>query len=285
MPIRSALKTLIPPLALDVYRAAKKAVVPAPLPEWSWLASWPPPSANTGWCHDSIVAAQIRKWPQFCAAVTAHGPLGVAHEAEEPHAEDVGAQNTILSFAYVLSRLGAGRSGLRLLDWGCGLGHYARFAEVLLPGVRCDYVGKDFPALIHAAAERNPAARFVSRDEDAFAERAELVFASGSLHYSQDWRATLAKLAQCALDSLYIARLPTVETVPSFVVVQRPHRWGYETEYHGWFINRAEFLSATKSLGFVLEREFLSHESPAVPAAPEQCKYRGFWFRRAEMSA
>lgn len=285
MPFRSALKTLIPPIALDAYRAAKNAMAPAPPEEWSWLPEWPSQPRNSGWCHDSIVAAQVRKWPAFCDAVTEHGPLGVAHEAEVPHSEDVGAQNTILSFGHVLSRVGAGRASLRLLDWGCGLGHYARFAEVLLPEVRCDYVGKDFPALVSAAAARNPRARFVSDDEDAFAERAELVVASGSLHYSQDWRATLARLATCALDSLYIARLPTVSSTPSFVVVQRPHRWGYETEYHGWFINRADFLSAVSASGFELEREFLSHESPTIPGAPEQCKYRGFWFRRAVRSA
>jgi putative methyltransferase (TIGR04325 family) len=281
MSVRNAFKRLTPPIALDGYRAIKRMVVPPPAPEWSTLSQWPPSSgSDEGWNHDSIVAAQRQKWPAFIEALQGAGPLGVAHEAEVPGRFDVGAQNTLLAFAYVLARLAHARSALKLLDWGCGLGHYAHMARTLAPDVNIDYVGKDLPKLIDAARVLNPGDRFFSEDQSTFAERADLVMASGSLHYSHDWRATLAQLAACATDSLYLARVPIVERHPSYVVVQRPHRWGYHTEYVGWFLNRPALIEAVEALGFTLEREFLSHESPHLEGVPEQCKYRGFWFRR-----
>ena len=280
MSLRTALKSLLPPLALAGYRFTKRLFV-APQPaEWSVLPDWPNRAPDDGWSHQSILAAQVRKWPAFCAVLDGHGPLGVAHEADDPHAFDVGAQNTVMCFAYVLARVAGARESIAMLDWGCGLGHYARLAKALLPESNIRYVGKDFPLLTAAASERNPDAQFFSDDEQALAQSVDLVMASGSLHYARDWRAVLARLTACARDSLYVARLPTLASVPSFVVVQRPHRWGYLTEYHGWFINRAEFLDAVAQAGFQLEREFLSHESPTVPGAPQQCEYRGFWFRR-----
>ncbi len=77
---------------------------------------------------------------------------------------------------------------------------------------------------------------------------------------------------------LYVTRQPFVETAGSFVVVQRPYRYGYMTEYPGWFLNRGEFLAETRALGLTLVREFLVAERPMVPGAPEQAEYRGFLF-------
>ena len=70
----------------------------------------------------------------------------------------------------------------------------------------------------------------------------------------------------------------------SFVVVQRPYVHGYDTEYPGWFLNRAEFLAAADGLGMRLVREFLIQERPFVPDAPEQADYRGFLFEPRETS-
>ena len=83
MSYRIAFKQFVPPIALEGYRAVKRAVQTQPLVEWSWLSSWPDTQMPSGWNHQSIVDAQIRKWPQFCAVLEGSGPLGVAHEAEE----------------------------------------------------------------------------------------------------------------------------------------------------------------------------------------------------------
>ena len=75
-----------------------------------------------------------------------------------------------------------------------------------------------------------------------------------------------------------MTRQPFVAAGPSFVVVQRPSRHGYLTEYPGWFLNRDEFLAEARGLGLELTREFLIAERPIVPDAPVQADYRGFLF-------
>ena len=79
-------------------------------------------------------------------------------------------------------------------------------------------------------------------------------------------------------ESLYLTRQPCVQHAPSYVVVQRPYRHGYQTEYPGWFLNQPELLGYSAELGLRLVREFLVDERPFVPNAPEQADYRGFLF-------
>jgi hypothetical protein len=87
----------------------------------------------------------------------------------------------------------------------------------------------------------------------------------------------------CASASRYlmVTRSPFVSAHDDFVVVQRPHRYGYLTEYPCWFINRSKFIAFVEARGFRLDREFLLAECPFVPNAPEQCRYGGFLFERA----
>lgn len=79
-----------------------------------------------------------------------------------------------------------------------------------------------------------------------------------------------------------MARLPVVEESDSFVVLQRPYRYGYETEYLCWYLHRREFLAHLTSCGLELVREFLMMDRPFVYHAPEQGEYRGFLFRRRD---
>jgi hypothetical protein len=104
--------------------------------------------------------------------------------------------------------------------------------------------------------------------------------ASSSLQYSSNWQHVAVGLADAALSHLYITRLPVLTNASSFVVLQRPHRHGYETEYESWFLNRSELLDQVLATGMRLEREFLIDETPHVPRAPEQASYRGFLFVR-----
>ena len=102
--------------------------------------------------------------------------------------------------------------------------------------------------------------------------------ASGSLQYIHDWQKCFASLARAARRYVYVTRVPIVIENPSFVVVQRPYKRGYLTEYPGWFINRTELLSSASSLGLRLDREFLVGEGMRVAGAPEQAVTRGFLF-------
>jgi putative methyltransferase (TIGR04325 family) len=124
---------------------------------------------------------------------------------------------------------------------------------------------------------------FHDSDSSALARAYDLVLASSSLQYLKDWRLTLGKLAEATARHLYVTRQPFVTRSRSFVVMQRPHRYGYRTEYPGWFLNRDEFLEAADGTGLRLRREFLIWERPYVPGAPEQGQYRGFLFEPAGM--
>jgi putative methyltransferase (TIGR04325 family) len=179
---------------------------------------------------------------------------------------------------HVLARAARGRDRLSMLDWGGGIGHYYIYASALLPEVELDYHCRDLSRFAAAGRDVVPQATFHDADETALARAYDLVLASSSLHYSEDWRGTLARLASVTDHYLYVTRQPFIATAPSFVVVQRPHRHGYLTEYPGWFLNRGEFLAEARALGLDLLREFLIAERPVVPGAPEQADYRGFLF-------
>jgi putative methyltransferase (TIGR04325 family) len=107
-----------------------------------------------------------------------------------------------------------------------------------------------------------------------------LVFASSSLQYNRDFYGLLARLCAAAAKWLFITRSPFIREHGDFVVVQRPSRYGYFTEYPAWFVNRDRFIAFVEKQNFTLEREFLLDEGPYVANSPEQCTYSGFLFRR-----
>jgi hypothetical protein len=95
----------------------------------------------------------------------------------------------------------------------------------------------------------------------------------------EDWQNLLQRLAGAARDYLYIAHLPSVQQAPSFVFVQRPYQYGYNTEYLAWCLNRTEFLRTAECTGLALVREFVYGHRPFIHGAPEQNMYRGYLFR------
>jgi len=127
-----------------------------------------------------------------------------------------------------------------------------------------------------------PEASFVSDEVGTLSRRYDLVFASSSLHYTRDCYGLLDRLCASAARWLMVTRTPFVETHDDFVVVQRPHMFGYMTEYPGWFLNRKRVIEFVTQRGFSLDREFLVAERPYVSNAPEQAQYRGLLFRRAD---
>jgi putative methyltransferase (TIGR04325 family) len=263
-------------------------------PEWEYVAGgWHHRDAS-GWDVESVVRAQRAKWGRFVALIGAGGvgadggtsPLAVYHEAATLTNDSLSANKTFLSYGYVLARAAANVAAgdrLSILDWGSGLGHYFIVSRALLPDVAFDYHARDLPRLCAAGRTLLPEVTFHETDADALgsARRYDLILASGSLHYHEAWRDILRGFAAASRRYVYITRLPIVHHVPSFVVVQRPHAVGYETEYQGWFFNREEFLSGAREAGLRLVREFLVDERPHAHGAPEQCEFRGFLFEIA----
>jgi putative methyltransferase (TIGR04325 family) len=237
-------------------------------------------SSTDGWLHESVLAAQLSKWPDFLHSVDGPKALGQSHEAAAGAAADYSTHNTIMSFAYVLGRVAQGRESVSVLDWGGGLGHYYVYSRALFPSLGLDYVVKDFPGFCEAGAKLLPDVKYLSDDTEVFSRSYDLVFASSSLHYARDCYGLLARLCDSAAEWLMVTRTPMIEDHDDFVVVQRPHMYGYMTEYPGWFLNRRRMTDFVTARGFSFERQFLVAEEPNVPNAPERARYSGFLFRR-----
>jgi putative methyltransferase (TIGR04325 family) len=233
----------------------------------------------------SQLTGHLERWPGFVRAVEGTGPLGINHElpvsaGEPPVTDDIGAHNTVTSFAYVVALAAGGKDRVSLLDWGGAIGQYCVLARALLPDVAVDYTCKDAEVMCEGGRALLPDATF-SADETCLDRTYDLVVASGSLALSEDWPGVLAKLAGSADNYVYIARLPVVFRSHSFVVLQRAYSRGLNMGSLQWALNRNEFLDTAIGSGLELVREFLSYEHIDVRNAPEQIKSRHFLFRRA----
>jgi len=250
--------------------------------EWEYVPEgWA--RAVRGWDVPEIVAAYRSRWPEFVDAVRGTGTLGVAHEVPQGRhvvVDDPGWHNVVVTFGYVLAR--AARSGcVSVLDWGGGPGHYAVLARALLPEVALEYHVLDLPGLTALGGELLPDVEF--HDDEACLQRTyDLVLASESLQYAQDFAGTLTRLAAAAAPWLYLAQLPVAREAPSFVVQQRPDAYGYETEYLGWVVNERDLFAAATAGGLTLERELLAPGAIDAEGAPERPAHlRSYLFRRA----
>lgn len=243
-----------------------------------WAAAESDPAIR-GWNVEAILEAYRRKWPEFLRSLESTKPFGLSPEAIVPGDFDLVYHNTIMCFGYALARAARRKNLVSMLDWGGGIGHYLLIARRLLPEVEFRYHCKDVPVLAAYGQKLFPEATFIS-DDSCLAATYDFVLASTSLHYSPDWRSVLAGLAKATAGFLLITRLPIVLAAESYVFVQRPYHYGYDTEYLGWSLNRREFLEAAAESGLALEREFVTGEQPHILRAPEQCRYRAFLFRR-----
>ena len=263
--------------------AAAAAQVP---PEWEYVSEgWGRQRTDprvTGWNVEAIAAAYGEKWPSYLAALEGNAPLGVYHEVAS--GESVGnldhaAHNMVISFAYALALAAHGRDRISILDWGGGIGHYYPLSRAVLPGVEIDYHCKDVPVLAAQGRRLFPEATFYE-DASCLRRRYDLVLASGSLQYSENWKETLTGLAEATHGYLVVTRLPVTHTAPSFHVLQRAHAYGYDTEYVGWALNRDELLATAKDTGMELVRELLVAGLISIDGAPESpIEHRGFLFR------
>jgi putative methyltransferase (TIGR04325 family) len=236
----------------------------------------------TGWNVESIAETQRAKWPEVLRLVSDTGPLPVHLWAHDLSKAGAAASTVLMAFGYVLALTAWKKDRITLLDWGGGVGHYKLVGQALLPHLEIEYHCKDVPLLCKAGRELQPSASFYDEDESCFARDYDLVLASGSLEYAEDWKNVMRRLAGASRHYVYIARLPIVRRTGSFTVIQRPYQHGYATEYVSWVLNRQEFLGHARSLGLRLVREILLRDGPTIRGAAEQCEISGFLFSRAE---
>jgi putative methyltransferase (TIGR04325 family) len=272
-------RDLTPPL---VWRGLKRLKTLGSRPEWEYVAAtWPatvPDLRVKGWNVEAVRAAYQAKWPAFVTTLSNTDPFGTSVEAVSAGDVDLDYHNAIMCYAYVLALAARQKAALSMLDWGGGFGHYGLIGRALLPGLALDYHCKDVPLLAEQGRNLLTDAHFYT-DETCLARTYDLVLASASLHYAPDWATTLRGLARATAGYLFVTRLPVALHGPGYVYVQRPYRFGYDTEYLSWCVNRGEFIEQATSQGLRLVREFVTGEQPPIVNAPEACQYRGYLFQ------
>jgi putative methyltransferase (TIGR04325 family) len=234
-----------------------------------------------GWNVASISEMQRENWATYAKTLKGTGPLGINHEAlSKSDSVDLNAHNILISCAYVFALAAWQKQNLSVLDWGGGIGHYCLLGKAVLPEVAIDYHCQDVPLLCQAGRGVLPEAHFLDKPDDCFSRQYDLVLASSSIWYEEDWRALLNKLVAATNSYLYVTRMIFVRNTGSYVALQRPAAMGYRTEYLCWILNRQEFLDHVLSRGMEVVREFLIGEASHIHRAPEQGDYRGFLFRK-----
>jgi putative methyltransferase (TIGR04325 family) len=236
-----------------------------------------------GWNVESILETSKSNWPRLVRSLQGTKPLAGKDDGALTSHQDLIEHNIRMSYAYVLALASRNASKLSLLDWGGGIGHFNLLSRVLVPDLEIDYHCKDLPLLADYGRSLFPEATFHT-EESCLDRSYDLVLASASLHYWEKWQTALAGLTRATGKYLYVTQLPVVRRSPSFVYVQRPYRFGYETEYLSWCFNREEFLDAATSTGMKLQREFIVGHQPSIRNAPERCEYWGFLFRSNHLS-
>ena len=262
---------------------------PPPPPEWEFVPEgWElarreqQPSAR-GWDVEEVARAYADRWPAFQTAISGSNPLGVAHEllaGAEMSNTSLVAHNTALTLLYALAQTARRAHAVSVLDWGGALGHQHAIACSAMGEIEWEWHVRELPAVCREGRRVSPAITFHESDE-CLARRYDLVLASSSLQYSEDWRAQLHRLAGAASGSLLITRVPLVDSQPSFVVIQRAQGYDYATEYLGWVFNRTEFLESAAATGLELVREFFLQEPMDIVGAPERPSHGAFLFSRS----
>jgi putative methyltransferase (TIGR04325 family) len=256
-------------------------------PEWEYVPEgWSRPVR--GWNVSSIAELEQARWVEQAEQANRHRLPGRDDGESPSELGDLSRHNFAVTNAYAFALAAVGRDSLSVLDWGGSVGQFHATARRLLPETELEYHVKEVPATCAVGRRTNPSVHF--HEDDACLKRAyDLVFLACALQYVEDWQRHLARLAEATGRYLYVTRLPIVFERPSFVVMQRGARHGYEADFLSWVLNRSELLSAATEAGLTLVHEFLpgedlvrealTGERVQIRGAPEQFESRGFLFR------
>lgn len=284
--MKRLIQDLTPPLIWGILRSLKDRRTAKYL-EWEYIPEgWQASKSDSkikGWNIESVLELYKANWPNFLRNLEGTLPLGISPESSSEKRTNLLFHNILMTYGYALLLSTRQKSSISMLDWGGGIGHYFLISQKLIPYLDVDYHCKDVPVLAEYGSTLFPNAHFYT-DETCLEQKYDFILVSGSFQYSQDWASTLKKLASATSGYLFITRLPIIHRASSYVMVQRPYQYGYNTEYLGWCLNRGEFLQCAENLKLEIVREFFIGEKPFIHNAPEQCEYRGFLFRSVEKS-
>ena len=163
-----------------------------------------------GWNDESVVDAQEKHWPTLLRNLQGPGPLGVSHLPWHTTREDRADHNIMMSYGYVLALAARRKDRLSILDWGGGVGHYYLYSKALLPEVEIEYDCYDVPGLCRLGRKLLPEIHLHDDERDFFGRQYDVVISSSSLHYFENWREQVRKLADATRGFLYVSRLQAV---------------------------------------------------------------------------
>lgn len=270
MGVRSGFHQLTPPIVLDAWRRARRRYAKAPL--WEFLGyEWV--EDEGGWSSSEVADAYRAKLQPFRQAIRGPAPIGVATEAASGLAATSYHQNVALEHAYAVAMASRGRTSIRILDWGGGIGLLALVIRELYPDLDIEYHVKDVSAVVEVGRELADWATFWDND-DCFASSFDLIVASSSLQYSREWKHTLGQFAASARWTA-LTRLPVTDGGRSFVVSQR----AYGTSYASWAISEAELLEGARAEGLELVRRLVEGWTVEIARAPHPNEHRAYLFR------
>jgi putative methyltransferase (TIGR04325 family) len=264
---RRVLSAVVPPCLWNWFRALFGGVWRVPV--------WPVPhAAAVGWAVAAASAA--KSYEEGCRRMTQGAALCYL-PAEEPAAwfyGDPQFHHRIVQLGLVAARKSGIRDALSILDYGGGFGAHAHALHRLLPGLRCQYTVCELPEFCELGRKLNPDVRFVS----SFAEAGtgyDLVYASGSVQYTQDWQKLLCDLCAASTGEVFVTRTPFVVKRETFVTMQR----AYGTVYPGWIFNKNEFIQTMEKVcSRKLKEVFVNGRGLAVRGAPEPNVHLGLLF-------
>lgn len=238
---------------------------------------------KNGWDLESIAKQQYDKWNGYSQRIKSKNNFGINHESSDyTISNDPFFHNLLASFAYVITLSGLKKESIEFLDWGGGVGHYGLLAEELVKSanLKLSYYCFDFPIFCEYGKKLNPNYHYFSDENSYQNNQYDLVMASSSIWYEDDWKIGVDKLCKFKTNYLYITRMIFISEHASYVAIQRPKLMGYDTEYLFWIINREEFTDYINQKGFSLIREFEFGEVPPIFKGPEQGTMKGFLFKK-----
>lgn len=254
------------------------------LAEWEYQPNgWSTENRSKAWNSQSIPEAQRDRWPAFVRSLEGTNPITSTYTWESPEltSHNINAHNLAMTYGYVLALAAKEKRTLSILDWGSGIGHYYLISKALMSNLNIQYFCHDLPSFCQIGKKLLPEVNFLENPGEVFKGYYDFVFASNSLQYSPNWKEVISKLSATTRGFLYIAQLPVVQKVKSFVILQRPYlvkHYHYNSEYLGWVLNRQEFVKHLRQKGMRLQREFLMGSGPLIRQAPEHIELFGFLF-------
>ena len=150
----------------------------------------------------------------------------------------------------------------KLLDFGCGNGHYQSILSACSYTAKWDYVGVDArPDLVQFCCQTYPKTYFETVKDDSplpFADSEfDIVLASGVIQYIQNEEVTLAELCRVTREYVLVSRLPTWKYHDPQIVVQCLRGAFGEEQYPLHVFNRYMVEDSFAQVGFsVILRDY-----------------------------